>query len=76
MPVYLIIEERDGDELVSYAKYDVTEPRGPGLIPLPEPNTALEVWWADDLANYRRRSVVNALFLEPLAHLEPNKRLK
>ena len=76
MPVYLIIEERDGDELRSYAKYDITEPRETSLIRIGE-NSALEVTWADDLAYYRRRSVHgDAPFLEPLAHLEPNKRLK
>jgi hypothetical protein len=42
MPVYLIIEERDGDELRSYAKYDITEPRETSLIRIGE-NSALEV---------------------------------
>jgi hypothetical protein len=64
MPVYLIIEERDGDELRSYAKYDITEPRETSLIRIGE-NSALEVRWADDLAYYRRRSVWPAPFLEP-----------
>jgi hypothetical protein len=64
MPVYLIIEERDGDELVSYAKYDVTEPRETSLVRIGE-NSALEVSWIDDLAYYRRRSVWPAPFLEP-----------
>ena len=69
MPVYLIIEERDGDELGSYAKYDITEPLDETkLIRLGE-NTALEVRWADDLANYRRRSPCAAPFLEPIADL-------
>jgi hypothetical protein len=68
MPVYLIIAERDGDELVSYAKYDVTEPRETSLIRLGD-NSALEVSWIDDLAYYRRRSVIDAPFLEPVADL-------
>ena len=72
MPVYLIIEERDGDELRSYAKYDVTEPRGPVLIPISE-TTVLEVWWIEDLANHRRRSVMDAPFLEPVADVSVRK---
>ena len=56
MATYLIIEERDGDELRSYAKYDITEPRETSLIRLGE-TTALQVSWIEDLAYYRRRSV-------------------
>jgi hypothetical protein len=62
MALYLIIEERDGDELRSYAKYDITEPRDTSLIPLGQA-TALEVRWIDDLAYYRRCSHINAPFL-------------
>ena len=64
MPVYLIIEERDGDELRSYAKYDITEPRETSLIRLGD-NSALEVSWAEDLAYYRRRISDRTPFLEP-----------
>jgi hypothetical protein len=75
MPVYLIIEKRDGDELRSYAKYDITEPRAAKLIRLSE-TTALEVWWVDDLAYYRRRSVTDAPFLEPVADVSVQNRCK
>jgi hypothetical protein len=65
MPMYLTIEERnDRDELVSSAKYDITEPRETSLIPLGE-NSALEVSWAEDLAYYRRRISDRTPFLEP-----------
>ena len=50
MPVYLIIEERDGDELRSYAKYDITEPLDETKLIRIGENSALEVTWADDLA--------------------------
>jgi hypothetical protein len=76
MPVYLVIEQREGDELVGYAKYDITEPLDEtSLIPLSE-NTVLEISWIGDLAYYRRRSVIDAPFLEPIAHLEPTKPLQ
>jgi hypothetical protein len=65
MPMYLTIEERnDRDELVSFAKYDITEPRETSLIRLGD-NSALEVSWAEDLAYYRRRIADWTPFLEP-----------
>ena len=66
MPLYLIIEERNADdELVSYQKYDITEPADTSLVPLPEANTALQIARVEDLKNYYRRVDDSPRWFEP-----------
>lgn len=70
MPIYLVIEERNADdELVSYRKYDITEPADISLVPLPEENTALQIARVTDLRNYCRRIDGDPRWLDPCADL-------
>ena len=68
MPTYLIIEERDGDELVAYHRYDITEPEDISLVPL-SPNTALQIARIVDLQTYYRRIDLDPQWLGPCAAL-------
>jgi hypothetical protein len=68
MPVYLIIEERDGDELVSFAKYDTTEPAAPSILQLPD-GSILQVARGESLAHYLRRIDPDPRWLEPCVDL-------
>ena len=75
--LYLVIEERnDDDELVSYAKYDITEPADISLIPLPEPDTALQIGRVISVREYYRRVCNNPAWFEPVADLNAAQKPK
>jgi hypothetical protein len=72
MTTYLIIEERDGDDLVSYAKYDITEPVELSILQLPD-GSILQVARAESRALYLRRIDPDPRWLEPCVDLGSNK---
>jgi hypothetical protein len=67
--LYQLEERNDDDELVSYQKYDITEPAYTSLVPLPVDNTALQIDLTVDLQLYYRRHDDNPRWFEPCAAL-------